>query len=163
VSNQMARERGEEPKKRLIRRRTIGYAVLLSAVVALMTYGLLNRTELEINVQRDRSPLFVQLTDGSIRNGYTFKLLNMINVPQTFTLAVDGLDGAKMTVIGVAKDPVDEVTLNVGGDTVATYRIFVRAPLNALDDQFEDMEFILTNIETGEEIEYDSRFAGPVR
>jgi len=128
-----------------------------------MTYGLLNRTELEINVQRDRSPLFVQLSDGSVRNGYTFKLLNMINVPQTFTLSVDGLDGAQMTVIGLAKDPVDIVTLEVGGDTVATYRIFVRAPASSLDDQFEDMEFILTNTETGEQIDYDSRFAGPVR
>ena len=163
VSNQMARERGEPAQKRLIRKRTIAYATLLTAVVGLMTYGLLNRTELEINVQRDRSPLFVQLSDGSIRNGYTFKILNMINVPQIFTLAIDDLDGAKLSVIGLAKDPVDSVTLNVGPDTVATFRVFVRAPQSALDDQFEDMEFILTNMKTGEVVEYDSRFAGPVR
>jgi len=163
ISNQLARERGEEPKKRLIRRRTVAYALMLSAVIALMTFGLLNRTELEINVQRDRAPLFVQLSDGSIRNGYTFKLLNMVNVPQTYTLSIADLEGAQITVIGLAKDPVDQVTLEVGPDTVATYRIFIRAPAKSLNDQFEDMEFILTNINTGEEIDYDSRFAGPLR
>lgn len=163
VSNQVARERGEEPKKRLIRKRTVAYAILLSAVVGLMTYGLLNRSELEINVQRDRSPLFVQLSDGAIRNGYTFKILNMINVPQTYTLAISGLNEAKLSVIGLGKDPVDTVTLDVKADTVATYRVFVRAPLESMRSQFEDMEFILTNSETGDVVRYDSRFAGPVR
>ncbi len=163
VSNQMARERGEEPKKRLIRKRTVAYSILLVAIVGLMTYGLLNRSELEINVQRDRSPLFVQLSDGTIRNGYTFKILNMINVPQTFTLSISGLNGANFTVNGLAKDPVDRVVLEVEGDTVSTFRVFVRAPHESLHDQFEDMAFILTNSETGDVIEYGSRFAGPVR
>ncbi len=163
VSNQMARERGDVPKKRLIRKRTVAYTLLLCAVLALMAYGLVNRSELEINVQRDRSPLFVQLSDGQIRNGYTFKLLNMVAEPQTFTLMVDELNGAKMTVIGVAPDPVDQVTLDVGPDTVATYRIFVRAPKESLSSQFKDMEFVLTNSATGQIIEYDSRFAGPDR
>lgn len=163
VSNQYAREMGKPEQKRLIRKRTIAYGFLLSAIFVLMAFGLLNRTELEINVQRDRAPLFVELSDGEIRNGYTFKLLNMINVPQTFTLRVSGLKDAKMTVINLAKDPVDEVTLDVSGDTVATFRIFVRAPKDALDEQFKDMEFILSNVNTGEVIEYDSRFAGPIR
>jgi len=163
VSNQMARERGDVPKKRSIRKRTIAYAILLTTVVALMTYGLLNRSELEINVQRDRSPLFVQLSDGGIRNGYTFKILNMINVPQTYTLAISGLEGAQLSVIGLGKDPVDTVALDVEGDTVATYRVFVRAPIETMRSQFEDMEFILTNTETGEVVRYDSRFAGPAR
>lgn len=163
ISNQMARERGEPAKKRLIRKRTVSYAFLLAAVVVLMAFGLMNRTELEINVQRDRAPMFVQLSGGEIRNGYTFKLLNMVNVPQTFTMAIDGLDSARLTVIGIAKDPVEQVSLNVAGDTVATFRIFVRAPKSSLDEQFKDMEFILTNTATGEIIEYDTRFAGPTR
>jgi len=163
VSNQVARERGEEPKKRLIRKRTVAYGVMLSAIVILMTFGLFNRNELEINVQRDRSPLFVRLSDGEIRNGYTFKLLNMVNVPQTFTLSIAALKDAKITAIGLAKDPVDQVTLDVNGDTVATYRIFVRMPAENMEDQFKDMEFILTNTKTGEEINYGTRFAGPVR
>jgi len=161
ISNQVARERGTPAKKNLIRKRTIGYAVLLSAVLALMAYGLLNRTQLEINVQRDRSPMFVTLSDGSVRNGYTFKLLNMINVPQTFRLSIDGLKGAQLTVIGLATTPVDSVTVSVDPDTVKTYRVFIRAPQSSLGGPFKDMKFILTNPKTGAEIDYRIRFAGP--
>ncbi|MBL4613873.1 MAG: cytochrome c oxidase accessory protein CcoG [Magnetovibrio sp.] len=163
IANQVARSNGKSAKKRVIRKRTIAYASLLFAVIGLMAYGLISRTELEINVQRDRSPMFVQLSNGDIRNGYTFKILNMINVPQTFTLSVEDLEGAQMTVIGLAKDLVDTVTLDVDGDSVTTFRIFVRTTKDALDEQFEDMHFVLINTATGERIDYDSRFAGPVR
>ncbi len=161
ASNQLAREKGLPEKKRVIRQRTISYSFLLAAVVGLMAFGLMNRTELEINVQRDRAPLFVQLSSGEIRNGYTFKLLNMINVPQTFTLSIGGLEGARMSVINIAKDPVQQVTLEAPGDEVSTFRVFVRVPRASLDDRFEDMDFILTNTNTGEVIEYGARFAGP--
>ena len=31
---------------------------------------------LEVSVLHDRNPLFVQLSDGGVRNGYTLKILN---------------------------------------------------------------------------------------
>ena len=161
ITNQVAREHGRATKKRLIRPRTIGYAVLLSLVGGLMTYGLLNRSTLEINVQRDRAPMFVTLSDGAIRNGYTFKILNMTNAARTYTLKTDDLDGAMLTVIGIAEQPTEEVTLQVGPDRVGTFRVFVRAPLSSIDDKLNDFEFKLDVMETGEEIEYDSIFAGP--
>ena len=161
VSNQMARERDLPEQKRLIRKRTIAYMGMLAAVVGLMAFGLANRSELEINVQRDRAPLFVQLSSGEIRNGYTFKLLNMINEPQDFTLGIAGLNGAKMTVINVAKAPVDQVDLHAPGDEVSTFRIFVRTPRASVDEQFEDMTFVLTNKATGKVTNYPQRFAGP--
>lgn len=161
VSNQMAREAGKPTRKRIIRPRTIGYMVLLSLVGGLMVYGLTNRATVEINVQRDRAPLFVTLSDGSIRNGYTFKILNMINEPRTYNIRVKDLDDARMTVIGVAETPVEEVTVQVHPDQVGTFRIFVRAPRESLEDQFNELEFDITVLETGEEIEYDATFAGP--
>ena len=38
---------------------------------------LLLRPRLDISVERDRAPLFVELSDGAIRNGYTVKISNM--------------------------------------------------------------------------------------
>ena len=35
------------------------------------------RDTLDVNVIRDRNPLYVTLSDGSIRNGYEIKILNM--------------------------------------------------------------------------------------
>jgi len=163
TANQVAREQGLPAKRRIVRPRTIAYTVLLVLVGALMAYGLLNRSVLEINVQRDRAPLFVTLSSGEIQNGYTFKILNMGSAASTFELSIDGLDDARLSVIGIAPDPVETVLLHVAADQVGTFRIFVRSPLESLDDQFNKMEFVLHNTATDEEIEYDVTFAGPVR
>ena len=58
-------------------RRLVGWSV------SCLLYALLSRDRLEINVLHDRNPQFVTLSDGSIRNGYTVKLLNMIPEPRT--------------------------------------------------------------------------------
>lgn len=163
TANQAAREQGRPAERHIVRPRTIAYTVMLVLVGAFMTYSLMNRSVFEINVQRDRAPLFVTLSGGEIRNGYTFKILNMQNKPVVYRLSVDDLDGAQLSVIGIAPDPVDEVTLHVGPDQVGTFRVFVRAPLSSLEGQFNELEFILQNADGGEEIEYEVTFAGPIR
>ena len=40
------------------------------------------RPTLEINVLHDRNPLFVRLSDGGMRNGYTVKILNKLHEPR---------------------------------------------------------------------------------
>ncbi len=161
IANQAARQAGGTAKRRIVRPRTIAYALMLTLVAGLMTYSLSNRATLEINVQRDRSPMFVTLSSGEIRNGYTFKLLNMVNEDRTYTMRISELEDAKITVIGVAAQPVDEVTLHVGPDQVGTFRVFVRAPKASIHEKFNALAFELNVLETGEEIEYDSTFAGP--
>ena len=53
------------------------------------------RDRLEVNVLHDRNPQFVTLSDGSIRNGYTVKLLNMIPEPRTIIVTMRGLAGRR--------------------------------------------------------------------
>ncbi len=48
-----------------------------------MLWAWLHRHDLEINVLHDRHPLYVQLTDGGLRNGYTVKLLNKLHRTRT--------------------------------------------------------------------------------
>ena len=55
-------------------------------------------TGLEVNVQHDRNPVFIKLSDGSIRNGYTIKLLNMIPEPRVISLRSTACKGADMTI-----------------------------------------------------------------
>ena len=47
---------------------------------------------------RPQPGLSVTLSDGSIRNGYTVKLLNMIPEPRPITLSIEGLPGATMEI-----------------------------------------------------------------
>ena len=83
-------ERGEKPRYRFFRARTMVYATAFLIVTAVMLGALVNRSELELNSQRDRNPNYVILSDGSVRNGYTLKVVNKANEPRIMDLVVEG-------------------------------------------------------------------------
>jgi cytochrome c oxidase accessory protein FixG len=95
-----AQKHGETAPPRLIRPRTILYTSLIAVVLAVMGVGLMNKTVLETNVLRDRNPLFIQLSDGDVRNRYTVKILNKRYEPRNFQVAAQGLPGAQLEIVG---------------------------------------------------------------
>jgi cytochrome c oxidase accessory protein FixG len=163
ISNQLARERKQPTRLRLLRPRSLAYFAVLLVVAAIMTYSLATRSRLEVNVLNDRSPLFVQLSDGSIRNGYTFKILNMEREPKTYSLGTAGIDGASLIVIGLQSEPVPTVNLPVQPDDVASFRVFASAPRANLEGKTTKLRFMLTDIATGETVEHATVFSGPGR
>jgi cytochrome c oxidase accessory protein FixG len=161
IANMNARAEGRTPKTRLIRPRVIIYSVILLMVSALMIYGLASRANLEINLQRDRSPLFITLSNGEIRNGYTLKVLNMDRRDRVFRLRTEELNQAMISVIGYEKDGAASVDLPVKPDSVGTFRVFVRVPLQTLKAQSTQMEFVLKDMHTGAESDQHTFFYGP--
>jgi len=160
IANQEARARGEKPKFCFVRPRTIIYAVLLALAGGLMAFSLATRATVEVTVQPDRAPLFVTLSDGSIRNGYTFKILNKDRAPHSYLLTVDGLPGAQLTVIGYQDVPAQSATLPVAADTVGSFRIFVRAPRDSLTGESTVLTLIARD-ESGKVVSRDTIFRGP--
>ena len=161
ISNMVGRAEGKPTKFEFVRLRTVAYAMILVVVMTAMVYGLYTRANVEINLQRDRAPLFVQLSDGDIRNGYTLKVLNMERHDRTFRLRLTGVDGAYISVIGVEHDGAVSVELPVKGDTVGTFRVLVRTPAGNLLTESTDMKFVLTDLETGDDAWQDTFFYGP--
>ncbi|MGB1025865.1 MAG: FixG Ig-like domain-containing protein, partial [Rhodospirillaceae bacterium] len=161
VTNQNARAEGSDKRVRWLRPRTWVYTGILTVVCLIMAVSLFTRDRTEINVIQERSPLYVQLGNGDIRNGYTFKILNMERVDTDFTLTTTGVEGATMNVLSLGDEAATEAVLPVVGDTVGTFRIYVSAPKSALDGRSTDLAFIVTNPNTGEVIEHHVLFAGP--
>ncbi len=79
IAKQEAAAKGATAPLQLLRPRTLLYAGLICLVGAIMLVALCNRTTLEINVLHDRNPPYVLLSDGSVRNGYTVKILNKLH------------------------------------------------------------------------------------
>ncbi|MCG8545867.1 MAG: cytochrome c oxidase accessory protein CcoG [Alphaproteobacteria bacterium] len=142
MARQTAEAAGKTAHYRLVRPRTLFYLGLLLIVGGFIVYGLWSRPGVEINVLRDRSPLFVTLSDGSIRNGYTLKILNKAREPRAYTLALDGLPNATVTVVG-RDAPETIVQLSAAPDAVTTYRLYVRAPSGDLDGKSTPFAFVL--------------------
>ncbi len=112
----------------IVRPRTLIYAGLWSLIGLLMLVALLTRERLDINVLPDRNPLFVTLSDGSIRNGYTVKILNMLPEPRHFTVSVDGLPDAKLWLAGNEENGAEAIDVAVEADRLKEIKVFVSQP-----------------------------------
>ncbi|NBO17678.1 MAG: cytochrome c oxidase accessory protein CcoG [Proteobacteria bacterium] len=112
----------------LLRPRSFWYAGIMCIVGGIMLYSLLTRSPLELAVIHDRNPLFVKLSDGEIRNGYTITLINKLHEDRAFRLEISGIEGASLRVQGNVE--VSPNQLNVFADSAAHFRVFVTAPAN---------------------------------
>jgi cytochrome c oxidase accessory protein FixG len=111
-----------------LRPRTLIYLCLWSLVGLGMLYLLLVRDRLEVNVQHDRNPVAIKLSDGSVRNGYTIKLLNMIAEPRVITLSIEGLPGGVIAVDGIETANDRSVNIPVEPDKLRALHVFVTVP-----------------------------------
>lgn len=145
---------------RLIRPRTIAYSILLALVGSIMLYTLLNRSVLDVNVIRDRNPLYVKLSDGQIRNGYTVKILNKIHENRRFHVTIDGLEDATawLQVEGPRKP---DMIVPVPGDALSSVKLFISAPEKGLKDSSTDISIVVKDLLTGETETQDTTFKGP--
>ncbi|MDP2699564.1 cytochrome c oxidase accessory protein CcoG [Thalassospira sp.] len=161
IQNTRLREHGQATRTRIIRPRTIFYSFLVVLVSAVMAFGLFNRETLEVNVLRDRNPLFVPLSNGDVRNGYTLKILNKEQAEKTFILTATGVDVRDFQVIGLTPNQNGDFELDVAPDRVGSFRVFVAADPAVLQDEATPMDFTVTDKVTGATKTYDTVFAGP--
>ena len=162
-SFQDAHAEGRPWRYRLMRPRLVVYGVLLSFVAAIVVWMLAFRADIEVNVLHDRSPLFVTLTNGAIRNGYTFKILNKSRDQRAFELTLGGLDGAALSVLGRDAAPGEAIMLDVAPDSIASYRVFVRLPGDPGPGASTGFVFRLSEAATGQVIAHRVVFRGPER
>jgi len=157
-----AASHGDRAPIRLIRARTILYSSMLVAVVAVMVVALSNRSVLDVNVLRDRNPLFVRLADGGLRNGYTIKLLNKTYSTRSYALTVEGLVGAKLTIIGTEGE--DAAKLAVAPDDLRAIKAYVtlRGPeADRLAAAQMPLGFVVRDLGDGSETRQSTTFRGP--
>ena len=151
------RLRGEKDEYNLFRPRILIYSAVFLAVGAVMLYSLLNRSELDMNVLRDRIPNFVRLSDGSIRNGYTVKILNKATHERELTLEAVGLDGVKISVVGLKKTD-GSYTLYAPADQVLDYKAYLA--ITDVSKMPDSKVFFLriTDTKTGEVTQTETMF-----
>ena len=146
------------PKYRILRTRTILYAVLIAAIGLLIVWGLATKATIEANVLKDRSPPFVQLSDGSIQNGYTLKLVNKVSASRTMEVSITGIEGLAFSVIGFDHTGSDPIELPVEPHGVDRYRLLVSAPAGVPQRQ---ITFSVRDVETDETDTNRASFRGP--
>jgi polyferredoxin len=160
-ANQEARAAGLPTRYRFVRPRTVIYGGLLAVVGSLMLYSLATRADFSLNVIHDRSPLYVMLSDGSLRNAYAVKILNKRHAESPFALTAEGIEGADLRVVSADERPADRLVLRAAPDTVSQYRILVHAERPALEGASTPLTFVLSDETTGERVTYNTVFIAP--
>jgi cytochrome c oxidase accessory protein FixG len=150
IAGQAAALEGKTARPKLLRSRIMLYGGLIALVGSIMLVALANRTLLEINVLADRNPLFVRLSNGDIRNGYTVKILNKLHEPRRFAIEVAGLPDAKLTIGGQGHGEGSEIV--VPTDVLRELRLFVSVPGETaarLSSHGENFALVVRDVESG--------------
>lgn len=151
---QLLAEGKPEQKFHLYRARTFYYVAIMALVGGVMLNALIGRKPLELHVLHDRNPLYVTLSDGTVRNGYDIKILNKTNEDKVFSVEISGLKDAALSVKTAGDITADSLPVESGG--IGAYHVFVTAPK---DEEIEDdVVFTLTDKKTGETSAYKGVF-----
>jgi cytochrome c oxidase accessory protein FixG len=159
--NIQRRQAGKPPIYRIVRPRTIVYSSMIAAVGAIMLYALLTRSLLDVNVLHDRNPVAVRLSDGSIRNAYTVRLLNKRGFDRVIAIDIDGPVNATVHVVGADSVTADRPMIVLGRDQTTELRLLVTAPSENNPEKSIPVRFRVTDIGLGEVASATDNFVSP--
>ena len=146
---------GRPVKKLYQHPRTLVYiGILLLALIGII-YGLNHLGSLTLRVAPERQPLYVRMSDGSIQNKYTFKVLNKTDKDVQVKISAEG--GVKGQVIVDA----DQMQLIHHGKA-SGFTVFVKAPEASINNEVTPIQFRVENVEDPTmAAEYNTMFNGP--
>jgi cytochrome c oxidase accessory protein FixG len=158
----LARQQSREQGKPLVawkpvRPRTLLYAALLAVVAIVMATAFFLRGDADLSAQRDRSPNFVRLSNGDIRNAYTVKISNKLQQERRFVLELRGLPGAMLTAANATQPLV------VHPDSVGSFRVLVTVPAASSAAGSQPIEFVVRDEAGLETAVHESVFIGSAR
>ncbi|WP_172300370.1 cytochrome c oxidase accessory protein CcoG [Pseudoruegeria sp. HB172150] len=160
LTDELREREGQEPKpviKHILRPRTILYTTLWSLVGIGLVVALFMRSDIDVTVAPVRNPLYVTLSDGSIRNAYDVRLLNKHGEERPFRVSVTGDPAVRIQVEGT---PYETVT--VPADETRLQRVYVIAPPGSDPAQggLTDIRFWVEDLINGDRAYKDSTFSG---
>lgn len=147
--------------KKILRPRTLIYFTIWAMVGLMLLGSLYMRERIGVNVLQDRNPQYVMLSDGSIRNGYTVKLLNMIPQPREFSVTVEGLPHATVSLQDIEPTTEGNYIIPVEPDRLKTLRLFVSIPAHEIMQARSTYTIRVSDVESKESASYKATFIAP--
>lgn len=130
LKDETAERRGEAPKsplRHIFRLRTMIYFTLWASIGVALVVALFMRSAFDLNVTPVRNPLFVTMSDGSIRNVYEVRLRNKQAQDHHFRLAFTDENGQTPDGVAVTLEGSAENDVDVAADSTATKRVYLTA------------------------------------
>ena len=146
---------GKPVKKMYQHPRTLVYTGIILLALGGIIYGLTHLGSVTLKVIPERQPLFVSLSDGSIRNKYEFKVVNKTDKDFYVTVSAEG--GIKDQAIIGAEKP-----LLARHSRGTSFTVFVKAPGENIRREVTPIEFRIQSTDDPlVAAEYKTKFNGP--
>ena len=152
------RQEGRPTIHRYVRMRTALYVAIIALVGGVMMFVLATRDAQGISVIHDRNPIFVRLSDGALRNGYTVRVSNKRAERREFTLSISGLAGSLLDVVQTRDD--GRFVIEVGPDQTREVRVLVTDYVD-FPPASTRITFHLYDVMTGERAAASDYFRAP--
>ena len=159
--NVKLRMEGKQPFYKLVRTRTLLYAAVIAIAGSVMIYTLATRGSEGISVIHDRNPMFVRLSDGALRNGYTIRIVNKELRHRDFIVSVDGLPSSLVDFVGLPPRADGRQLVDVGPDQTKEVRVVVTDYSKTAPAPSTSILFRLIDVDSGEVAEMRDHFFGP--
>lgn len=144
----------EGKPSKIVRFKTVLYAVVLVVLTSGLLYSLATRVPLQLDIFRDRNSLYRETGDGLIENVYTLKVLNMDKYPHQYQLTASGIEDMKL-------HGADDVSVDAGEILTLIVRLEVD-PVN-IPQISNKVIFHLRTVNYPElTIDQKARFLGPL-
>ena len=124
-------------------------------------YTLATRDSEGISVIHDRNPMYVRLSDGALRNGYTIRIVNKQLKYRDFIVSVDGLPSTLVDFVGLPPRADGRQLISVGPDQSKEVRVVVTDYSATPPASSTSILFKLIDIDSGENAEMRDHFFGP--
>lgn len=85
------REKITDTGKYHLKIRTIGYLSVLIIMTAYVIFTIINRTSFDASIQHERQPLYIQMSNGDIKNRYSVRITNKTTETAQYILQVEGV------------------------------------------------------------------------
>ncbi len=143
-----------EGKTSVFTTRVIAYIVVLTAMIAVVTTLMLNRSDIDATVLRVPGQLYQKTEDGKIQNLFNVLFVNKTFEPATVEIRLKDHPGAEITMVG------DKGLIQLEANSTKEHVMFVKLPPDELAGAKTPIEFEI--IKDGKVIdEATTNFLGP--
>lgn len=147
---------GKLDKPILKRPRVIIYSSIILAAFIGVIYGLSTISAIDWHVLHQRQPLYTLMSDGSVQNKFTFKVLNKTGEDMQVRIHAEGIEGLTTTGLDQA--------FTLRADKLVPFDAYARAKPAMLPEENTPLTFILTTqTEPPLEFRYESAMIRPAR
>ncbi len=107
---------------RILRGRSIGYALVCVVLIGAFTFALFNRHSFAFDVLRERGQLYTTSSSGAVQNDYQLKIMNKSQTPAAFAISLVSPGHVEMTsatTIGIAAGDIENLSLQLVSESAA--------------------------------------------